>query len=54
MTKTVTLIGTVTDFEMANPHSAINFDVKDESGKVQHWGVEFGYVRALKNEGWAS
>jgi hypothetical protein len=28
--KSVTLIGTVTDFEMANPHSSIKFDVKDE------------------------
>lgn len=52
MAKSVTLIGTVTDFEMANPHSSIYFDVKGEKGAVQHWGVEFGYVRALKDEGW--
>lgn len=53
MAKSVTLIGTVTHFEIANPHSSIYFDVKDEKGTVQHWGVEFGYVRALKDEGWA-
>jgi hypothetical protein len=54
MTKAVTLVGTVTDFEMANPHSTISFDVKDEKGNVQHWGVEFGYIRALKQAGWAN
>src|SRR5271169_1189286 len=51
--KTLTLIGTVTEFEMANPHSSIKFDVKDEKGEVQHWGVEFGYVCDLKDKGWA-
>ena len=51
--KTVTLIGTVTDFEMANPHSSLLFDVKNEKGEIEHWAVEFGYVRALKEQGWS-
>jgi len=53
MTKTVTLIGTVTDFELANPHSSLLFDVKNEKGEVEHWGVEFGFPRALKDQGWS-
>ena len=52
LTKKLSLTGTVTDYQLANPHSTIAFDVKDESGKIQHWSVEFGYVRTLKEKGW--
>jgi hypothetical protein len=51
-TKTLSLTGIVTDYELANPHSTISFDVKDESGKIQHWSVEFGYLRDLLKKGW--
>jgi hypothetical protein len=52
MTATVTLKGTVTSFEMANPHSSIAFDVKDASGTVVHWVVETGSpVRGMKAGG---
>jgi hypothetical protein len=50
--KTVSLTGTVTYYEMANPHSTLKFDVKDESGKIQNWAIEFGTVRDLKKIGW--
>ncbi len=32
MTKTVTVTGTVVEMTMANPHSSLTFDVKDEKG----------------------
>jgi len=39
--------GTITNFLMANPHSQIGVDVKDENGNVEHWVVEdAGTVRA--------
>ena len=39
-TKEVTVKGTVTELVLANPHSFIKFDVKDQSGNVVHWTVE--------------
>jgi len=40
--KTITLNGTVTEWDFAYPHPQLYFDVKDEKGQVQHWGSEFG------------
>src|SRR5215470_10008689 len=39
-TKPVKLTGTVTRFDMVNPHSWIYVDVKDDSGKVVNWKFE--------------
>ena len=38
--KTITLKGTVTEWEFAYPHPQIYFDVKNDSGNVQHWAAE--------------
>ncbi len=48
----VTLIGTVTALQLANPHSTVAFDVKDDKGNVDHWIVEFGVLRDLVQDGW--
>jgi len=42
MTKTVTVTGTVTKWQVINPHSGIWIEVKDERGNVQVWSGEFG------------
>ena len=42
----------VTKFAWANPHSLIEFDVKDASGKVAHWTAETASPEALKLIGW--
>jgi hypothetical protein len=34
--KTITLNGTVTEWAFAYPHLQLYFDVKDETGNVQH------------------
>ena len=52
MKHSVTLTGTVTALSLANPHSSFNFDVKDENGHVSHWGVQFGVLRDLRDQGW--
>ena len=39
-TKKITVSGTVTKFDMVNPHSWIYIDVKDDSGKVVNWKFE--------------
>jgi hypothetical protein len=50
---TKTLKGTITYFMMANPHSQINLDVKDENGTTNPWVIEdAGTVRAMKEGGW--
>jgi hypothetical protein len=38
--KTITVSGTVTEWEFVNPHPQIYFDVKDEKGAVAHWAAE--------------
>lgn len=44
---------TVTEFEFANPHIQIYFDVKDDKGKVVHWGVEGPSPGRLIRMGWS-
>lgn len=38
---------TVTDFLWANPHCVVQFDAKDENGKMTHWTAEMGSPSAL-------
>ena len=51
-TKSVTLSGTVTEFAFTNPHAALFFDVKDESGKVVNWAIEMNSPGVLRRAGW--
>ncbi len=44
---------TVTRFGWTNPHSLIEFDAKDDQGKVQHWVVETAAPQALVLIGWS-
>jgi hypothetical protein len=46
-TKPITLKGTVTKWEMVNPHSWIHLDVKGPDGKVVSWMIEGGSPNAL-------
>ena len=52
-TKEVTLKGTVTEFDWANPHAQIYFDVKDAKGGVVHWGCETLSPGKLVRAGWS-
>jgi len=48
--KPFTLRGTLTKWEMINPHSWFHLDVKDESGTVVPWMIEGGSPnRLIKN-----
>jgi Family of unknown function (DUF6152) len=38
--KTVTIVGTVTEFRWRNPHSALFVDVTDDSGNVTSYAIE--------------
>ena len=49
----VTLTGTVNDFHFVNPHCVIEFDVKDDQGKVQNWKAELTSANHLAPKGWS-
>ena len=51
-TKSVTLSGVVTEFAFTNPHVALYFDVKDQSGKVVNWAIEMNSPGVLRRAGW--
>ena len=51
-TTRVTLKGTVTDFHFVNPHSIVEFEVKDGTGHVQKWQAEMTSPSHLK--GWTA
>ena len=44
---------TVTKFLWSNPHSLIEFDVKDDKGKVVNWTAETASPEALRLIGWS-
>ena len=50
--KPITLTGTVTKLEWANPHTWFYIDVKDDDGKVTNWGFEMGSPNVLLRAGW--
>ena len=53
MSKTITVTGTVTDFQFINPHVLISMDVKNPStGKVEKWAGELTSPNRLARDGW--
>lgn len=50
--KPVTLKGTVTKLEWANPHIWVYLDVKDDQGSQQRWQCEGGPPNTLTRNGW--
>jgi hypothetical protein len=49
-----TLQGTVVDFHFVNPHSVVEFDVKDEQGIVHKWQGELSAPNRLTANGWTA
>ncbi|MFT3907705.1 MAG: DUF6152 family protein [Steroidobacteraceae bacterium] len=52
--KTVTLKGSVREFQWTNPHSWIQLLVSDEQGNTTEWGIELGSPSGLLRQGWTS
>jgi Family of unknown function (DUF6152) len=50
--KTLKLKGTVTNFDWVNPHASLAWDVKSESGVIEHWVVELTSPGMLTRSGW--
>ena len=52
--KTVTIEGTVKDYQWTNPHSWVQLMVKDPAtGKDVEWSVEAGSPNGLARQGWS-
>ena len=51
-TTKVTLKGTVTDFHFVTPHAVVEFEVKDDTGRIQTWQAEMTSPKNLK--GWTA
>ena len=50
--KTVTLEGTVSEFQWVNPHCFIQVVVKDAKGQEQEWSLEMSAPVHLMRMGW--
>ena len=50
--KTVTLKGTVKQFQWTNPHCYIQLMVKDAAGAEKEWSLEMGAPMYLYAKGW--
>jgi len=51
-TKTVTVRGTITDFEFINPHVMVFFDAKNDNGDIEKWQGELTSPNHLMRTGW--
>jgi len=50
--KSIMLMGVVTDYEWANPHSVLSIAVKDNQGKVEEWHAEILPPSEMLRAGW--
>ena len=53
MSQTVTLQGTIRDFQWTNPHSWIWIDVPNDKGTAEQWGIEGMSPNYLARRGWS-
>lgn len=49
--ESITIEGTVAEFNIRNPHSFIGLEVTDDDGTVTRWGGEWGGVTQLSQGG---
>jgi len=48
--KVTTAVGTVAEFNWANPHATLYMDSKDDKGNTDRWTIEFGPPAQLKRD----
>jgi hypothetical protein len=52
MANVTSVSGTVTQFDWANPHVWISFEVKDDSGNIQKWNAGGPSPSRMAGTGW--
>ena len=50
--KTLTMKGTVTEWDWSNPHCLLQFDTKNEGGQIVHWIAETQNPAEMVSLGW--
>ena len=50
--KTLTMKGSVTEWDWSNPHCLLQFDIKNESGQMEHWIAETQNPAEMVSLGW--
>lgn len=50
--KELVLKGTIKEFQWSNPHTWIQLDVTDASGKTLEWSIEGGSPNLVGRQGW--
>ena len=50
--KTITVEGTLKEFEWTNPHCWIHVNVVDRAGKTSEWAFEMGSIGQIAAQGW--
>jgi hypothetical protein len=53
-TETVTVSGSMGEFQFVNPHSIVNLNVKDDKGETQAWQGELTSPNHLIRAGWTA
>ena len=48
---TQTIEGTLTEFQLRNPHSFMSVEVRDDQGRVERWAVEWFAALQLNRQG---
>jgi hypothetical protein len=49
---TMTLEGTISEFEFVNPHGWLHLVVTDADGNTGEWSIEMGGINAMTRNGW--
>ena len=52
ISKSVSVKGTITEFDFINPHSAIHLQAKDDKGNAEQWLIEADSPNNLARAGW--
>ena len=50
--RTLTLVGTIKEFQWTNPHSWIQINAPNDKGVVQEWSIESLSTGTLSRQGW--
>src|SRR5262250_2805637 len=50
--KTITVSGTLKEFEWTNPHCWLHINVVDPNGKTLEWAFEMGSIGQVTQQGW--
>jgi hypothetical protein len=52
VSKSVSVKGTIAQFDFMNPHSAIHLEAKDDKGNAEQWLIEADSPNNLTRAGW--